>query len=158
MSSKKEIISAQDELTDIRLRHVADSKDKNTKSCQEHDLAVTQNSFSDLEVVLDIGNSVRMVKLDKNNPAILLKILNVWQRRLILSSANKRKSFAIPVSLSQQISRKEADSENKLLMMRRKLVNEGIRSVDIRVRDGSVLVKKKMQSPKQTKKLQPRTE
>ena len=66
---------------------------------------------------------------------------NLWQRRLILSSASKLKRYDKPVYLSRELSREEATQENEALQKRRELINEKIGKKDLRIRDGKLLIR-----------------
>ena len=63
MSSTKENIPAQDELTGIRIRGADESNDKNLRIRHKHALAV-KKILSHLEIVADIGDFFRLGKFD----------------------------------------------------------------------------------------------
>ena len=65
MSSRKENISAQVELTGIILCVVAESKAKNLRFSYEYDLTVTKKIMSHPKVMADIGDIVRMSNFDE---------------------------------------------------------------------------------------------
>ena len=102
-------------LTSIRMRGIPESKEKNPRMRQEHDLPEVQKILSHLDVETEIGDIVRLGKYDENKRrTILLKVPNVWERQLILSSARKLKTVKHPVFLSRQLSNEEVMLERKL--------------------------------------------
>ena len=104
---------------------------------EELEFSVFQKILTHLDVETEIGDIVRLGKYDENKRrTILLKVPNVWKRRLISSSARILTTFEHPVFLSRQLSNEEVVLENKDLMMRRELITKGIDPKDLRVKDG----------------------
>ena len=62
--------------------------------------------------------------------------MKCWQRRLILSSVRKLKTFELPVCLFQLLFNGELILGNIPLMMRKKLITDGIDPKVLRVMDG----------------------
>ena len=105
MLSRKKNSPAQEELTGIRIRDVAEPKDKNPRFRCEHDLAVIQKIVSHLDVVADIGDIVLMSSFDEQkNQTLLRKIPNIRQGKFILSSASKLKKLSRFQRKQQKIS------------------------------------------------------
>ena len=55
----------------------------------------------------------------------LLKLPNVWLKRLILSSARKLKNYGAAVFISKELTNEEAAIENESLKKRRELIDQG---------------------------------
>ena len=109
---------AAEDLTGIRIRGIPELKEKYPRMRQEHDLSEVQKTLAHLDVETESGDIVRLSKYEENKRRTkLLKVLTVWQRRLILSSARKLKTFEHPVFSSRQLSN-EVIIETKALMMR----------------------------------------
>ena len=78
----------------IRIRGIPQLKEKDPRMRQEHDLSEVQKILAHLDVETEIGDIVRLGKYDENTRrTILLKVPNVWKRRLILSSARKTENI-----------------------------------------------------------------
>ena len=69
-------------------------------------------------------------------PTMLVKVPNAYQRRMVLLSARKLKTFSQPIFLS-----KEADLENLALVRRRELINKGTDPKNLRVRDATLFIR-----------------
>ena len=96
-----------------------------------------QKVLTHLNVSTEINDIIRLGKYDENKTrTILIKIPNPWQRRKILLSARELKTFDTPIFLSRQLTREEADLENKALKRRREMIQEGIESKNLRINDG----------------------
>ena len=94
----------------------------------------------------EIGDIVRLGPYEeKKTTTILPKVPNVWQRRMILSSAKKLKEYSQPVFISRQLSEEETVLENEALMMRRDLIDKDTKSKDLRVKDCSLYIRKNNQ-------------
>ena len=126
----------------IRVRGIKESDDRDPRKRQEHDLAEIQQVFAHIEVNCNINDLLRLgPRNDTKTRTILVKVSNPWQRRLILSSASKLKTYDKPVYLSRELSREEATQENEALQKRRELINEKIDKKDLRIRDGKLLIR-----------------
>ena len=83
-----------------------------------------------------ISNLKRLGKYDTNiTRAILLKVPNPHERRMILLSARKLQSFGRPVCLSRQLSKEEAERQKLVPIRRRELLQQGANPRSRRVRD-----------------------
>ena len=130
-----------EEIDGIRIRGIPESNEKEARLRQEHDLAQVQKLLAHVEVNADIGDVIRLGRHEEvKTRTILSKIPNAYQRRMILLSARKVKTFGEPVFLSRQL-KEEADRENQALMRRRELINDGTEPNNLRVRDGNLSVK-----------------
>ena len=90
-----------------------------------------------LNVSTEINDIIRLGINDENKTrTIQIKIPNPWQQRNILLSARELKTFDTPIFLSRQLTCEEAVMENKALKRRRKLIQEGIESKNLRINDG----------------------
>ena len=69
---------------------------------------------------------------------ILLKLPNVWLKRLILSTARKMKNYGAPVFISKELTNEEAAIKNESLKKRRELINQGQKKKDFSVRNGKL--------------------
>ena len=126
----------------IRVRGIKESDDRDPRKRQEHDLAEIQQVFAHIEVNCNINDLLRLgPRNDTKTRTILVKVSNPWQRRLILSSASKLKTYDKPVYLSRELSREEATIENEALQKRRELINEEIDKKDLRILDGKLLIR-----------------
>ena len=125
----------------IRVRGIKESDDRDPRKRQEHDLAEIQQVFAHIEVNCNINDLLRLgPRNDTKTRTILVKVSNPRQRRLILSSASKLKTYDKPVYLSRELSREEATLENEALQKRRELINEEIDKKDLRIHDGKLLI------------------
>ena len=130
-----------EEIDGIRIRGIPESNEKEARLRQEHDLAQVQKLLAHVEVNADIGDVIRLGRHEEGKTrTILLKIPNAYQRRMILLSARKLKTFGEPVFLSRQLTKEEADRENQALMRRRELINDGTEPKNLRVRDGNLFI------------------
>ena len=138
-----------EELDGIRIRGAPELKEKNARRRNEHDYSEFQKIRSHREVNAEIGDIVRLGQYEeKKTRTILLKVPNVWQRRMILSSAIKLKEYSQSVFISQQLSKEETVLESEALMKRRDLINRGTTSKDLRFKDCSLYICKNNQGPK----------
>ena len=64
-----------------------------------------------------------------------------YQRRMVLLSARKLKTFSQPIFLSKQLTKEEADLENLALVRRRELINKGTDPKNLRVRDATLFIR-----------------
>ena len=104
---------------------------------QKYDYTEVQKILTHLNMSTEINDIIRLGKYDENKTrTILIKIPNPWQRRKILLSARELKAFDTPIFLSRQLSREDADLENKALKRRQEIIQEGIESKNLRVNDG----------------------
>ena len=69
-----------------------------------------------------------------------MKNINPWQWRLILSSASTLNTFGYPFA-SRELSRIEAELENKSPIRTRELINEGAEPQNIRKLDGALFIR-----------------
>ena len=74
---------------------------------------------------------------DKETRTIPWKIPSPWQRRVFLSSALKLKSFGQAVFVNRELSKVEAELQNKVLMPGRELLIQGVERKNVRVHDAS---------------------
>ena len=83
---------------------------------QNYDYTEVQQILTHINVSTEINDIIRHGKYDENKTrTILIKIPNPWQRREILLYARELKTFDAPIFPSLQLSRDEADLENKAL-------------------------------------------
>ena len=95
-----------------------------------------------MEVNAIIGEVIRLGRYEEKKPrTILLKVPNAYQRRMVLLSARKLKTFSQPIFLSKQLTKEEADLENLALVRRRELINEGTDPKNLRVRDATLFIR-----------------
>ena len=88
-----------------------------------------------MEVNAIIGDVIRIGRYEENKTrTILLKVPKAYQRRMVLLSARKLKTFSQPIFLSKQLTKEEADFKNLALVRRRELINEGTDPKNLRVR------------------------
>ena len=126
----------------IQVRGIKESDDRDPRKRQEHDLAEIQQVFAHIEVNCNINDLLRLgPRNDTKTRTILVKVSNPWQRRLILSSASKLKTYDKPVYLSRELTREEAMIENEALQKCRELINEEIDKKDLKIRDGKLLIR-----------------
>ena len=122
--SQEQMPKPPEELDGIRIRGIPESTEKEVR--QEHDLAEVQKLLTHMEVNAIIGDVIRLGRYEENKTrTILLKVPNAYQRRMVLLSARKLKTFSQPIFLSKQLTKEEADLENLALVRRRELINKG---------------------------------
>ena len=126
-----------EELYGIQIRGIKECADKNPMNRQNYDYMEVQKVLTHLNVSTEINDIIRLGKYNENKTrTILIKIPNPWQRRKILLSARELKTFDTPIFISRQLTREEADLENKALKRRREMIQEGIESKNLRINDG----------------------
>ena len=85
-----------------------------------------------------IADLKRLGKFDKDKKrprTILLRLNNTWTARKLLAKAKQLKNFegATKVFISKSLNKEEQKIENKLLMKRRELINDGTTTKDIHI-------------------------
>ena len=135
--SQEQMPKPTEELDGIRIRGIPESTEKEARVRQEHDLAEAQKLLTHMEVNAIIGDVIRFGRYEE----ILLKVPNAYQRRMVLLSARKLKTFTRPIFLSKQLTKDEADLENLALVRRRELINEGADPKNLRVRDATLFIR-----------------
>ena len=102
---------------------------------------MTDWHITHMEVNAIIGDVIRLGRYEENKTrTILLKVPNAYQRRMVLLSARKLKTFSQPIFLSKQLTKEEADLENLALVRRRELINKGNDPKNLRVRDATLFI------------------
>ena len=140
--SQEQMPKPTKELDGIRIRGIPESTEKEARVRQEHDLAEAQKLLTHMEVNAIIGDVIRFGRYEENKlRTILLKVPNAYQRRMVLLSARKLKTFTQPIFLSKQLTKDEADLENLALVRRRELINEGADPKNLRVRDATLFIR-----------------
>ena len=82
-----------------------ESDDKDPRKRQEHDFCGVQKIFTHMEVEYKFNDLIRLDQRGNDRDrTILLKLPNVWLKRLILSSAQKLKNYAVFISKKLQYS------------------------------------------------------
>ena len=115
---------------------------KEARVRQEHDLAEVQKLLTHMEVNAIIGDVIRLGRYEENKTRpMLLKVPNAYQRRMVLPSARKLKTFSQPIFLSKQLTKEEADLENLALVRRREMINEGTDPKNLHVRDAALIIR-----------------
>ena len=80
------------------LRGVKESDDKDPRKRQEHDFCEVQKILTHMEVECEFNDLIRLGQRGNHRDrTILLKLPNVWLKRLILSSARKLKNYRAAV-------------------------------------------------------------
>ena len=93
---------------------------------QEHDFCKVQKFLIHMEVECKINDLIRLGQRGNDRDrTILLKLPNVWLKRLMLSSAQKLKNYGAPVFISKELTNEEAAIENESLKKRRELIDQG---------------------------------
>ena len=88
--------NSPEELDGIRIRGIPESTEKEARVRQEHDLAEVQKLLTHMEVNAIIGDVIRLGRYNENKTrTILLKVPNAYQRRMVLLSARKLKTFSL---------------------------------------------------------------
>ena len=140
--SQEQMPKPPEELDGIRIRGIPESTEKEARVRQEHDLAEVQKLLTHMEVNAIIGDVIRLGRYEENKTrTILLKVPNAYQRRMVLLSARKLKTFSQPIFLRKQLTKEEADLENLALVRRRELINEGTDPKNLRVRDATLFIR-----------------
>ena len=92
-----------------------------------------------MEVECKLSDLIRQgQRVNDRDRTILLKLPNVWLKRLILSSARKLKNYGVPVFKSNELTNEEAAIENESLKKRRELKDQGQKKKDFSVGDGKL--------------------
>ena len=126
---KEKLPPRREQLDVIRTRGIPGLKEKNARLRKEHDYSEAQKILSHLEEKAEIGDIYRLGHYEeKKTRTILLKVPNVWHRRLILSSAMKLKEYSQPDFTSRQFSKEETVLENESPMERRDLIYKGTKN------------------------------
>ena len=140
--SQEQMPKPPEELDGIRIRGIAESTEKEARVRKEHDLAEVQKLLTHMEVNAVIGDVIRLGRYEENKTrTILLKVPNAYQRRMVLLSARKLKTFSQPIFVSKQLTKEEADLENLALVRRRELINKGTDPKNLRVRDATLFIR-----------------
>ena len=142
--SQEQMPKPPEELDGIRIRGIPESTEKEARVRHEHDLAEVQKLLTHMEVNAIIGDVIRLGRYEENKTrTILLKVPNAYQRRMVLLSARKLKTFSQPIFLSKQLTKEEADLKNLALVRRRELINEGTDPKNLRVRDATLFIRQR---------------
>ena len=126
----------QENQNGIRIRGIPELNDKDRRKRQENDLQQVKEILEHMQIVPEIVDLFRMGQRQEGKDRTILVKVPIWQKRLILSSACRLKTYDKPVFVSRELSVDEAKLENQALQKRRELINENIDKQNLRIRDG----------------------
>ena len=131
----------QENQNGIRIRGIPELNDKDQRKRQENDILQVKEILEHMQIVPEIVDLFRMGQRQEGKDRIILVKVPIWQKRLILSSACRLKTYDKPVFVSPELSVDEAKLENQALQKRRELINENIDKQNLRIRDGKLYQK-----------------
>ena len=121
----------------IRIRGLPESDSKDARQRHEHDMNEVHKILQHMNTDCLIDDIRRVGKFEagKIRP-IITKVSNSFQRRIILLSLAKLKTYEKRVFINREYTKEEASLENKLLKARRDMIDkEKINPKDIRLRN-----------------------
>ena len=133
--------STESHLYQIRLDGLPELDNKNPAEIIKAETAAVERVFNHLSEPLTICNLKRLgaYKKERSRPRTLLITLpRVWDVRKVLSKAPMLKSYNEKVYLSKGLGEMEIKAENAALKRRRELINEGIESSRLKIRQSKL--------------------
>ena len=85
--------------------------------------------------IMDIKRLGKIVRNKERPRAVILTLSSAWDVRKILSTAPKMKNFHKPIFINRMLSPEETLNENRILQIRRDLLNPGTERSSIKIRD-----------------------
>jgi len=123
----------------IRLRGVPESNAKTPHARLAHDIEHVKKILEHLDVKTTISNIRRAGNFDeslKKPRPIILTVLNALDKRLILLSAVKMKSYATKkIYLSKELTPSELTLERTSLSLRRRFLEKKVDAKDLRLKN-----------------------
>ena len=90
--------------------------------------------------IMDIKRLGKFVRNKERPRAVILTLSSAWDVRKILSKAPKMKNFHKPIFINRMLSPEEKLIENRILQIRRDLLNQGTERSLIKIRDLKLFV------------------
>ena len=110
----------------VKLRQKSSTKESSQRDRHEQDMQEVLKVLNHLEVKAQTVDLKRIGMFrSERSRTIIIKVSNVWEKRLILSSVAKLRSFERHVFVSRELTPSEARLELESLKRRKKLIDEG---------------------------------
>ena len=121
----------------IRVRGIPESNAKSALQRQQHDMHEIKEMLNHMELECDITEVRRIGQQQQDRKrTVIFEVSNPWQRRLILNSTTKLKSYnGRQLYVSKELSQVEAKLEMELLKKRKERIDAGTQRNMIRIRD-----------------------
>ena len=130
------------ELDGIRLRGIPESEDKPPRQRYEHDKRAVNLMLQHLNINTEITDIRRMGVFQAGRArTIVFEVATKWDKRLILSSVAKLKTYKEKVFLSRELPPNEAKLESQFLKKRKELIDSGVDRKSLRMKDVKLQLK-----------------
>ena len=130
-----------DNLAEANVEQV--SPENRASAILNHEMDAVNEVLTHLEESLQIMDIKRLGKFVRNKErprAVILTLSSAWDVRKILSKAPKMKNFHKPIFINRMLSPEEKLIENRILQIRRDLLNQGTERSLIKIRDLKLFV------------------
>ena len=120
----------------LRVRGIAESKAKSPRERYEHDVKEVKSILELLKIDCPIDDVRRLGNYDgKKDRTLIIKTTSEHQRRLILLSLYKLKTYSKKVYMSKELSPEDQKIENDYLKLRRKMIENEYDKKRLRIRN-----------------------
>ena len=130
-----------DNLAEANVEQV--SPENRSYAILNHEMDAVNEVLTHLEESPQIKDIKRLGKFVRNKErprAVILTLSSAWDVRKILSKAPKMKNFHKPIFIKRMLSPEENLNENRILQIRRDLLNQGTERSLIKIRDRKLFV------------------
>ena len=130
-----------DNLAEANVEQV--SPENRASAILNHEMDAVSEVLTHLEESPQIMDIKRLGKFERNKQrprAVILTLSSAWDVRKILSKAPKLKNFHKPIFINRMLSPEEKLKENRILQIRRDLLNQGTERSSIKIRDLKLFV------------------
>ena len=130
-----------DNLAEANVEQV--SPENQASAILNHEMDAVNEVLTHLEEspqIMDIKRLGTFVRNKERPRAVILTLPSAWDVRKILSKAPKMKNFHKPIFINRMLSPEEKLNENRILQIRRDLLNQGTERSLIKIRDLKLFV------------------